>query len=294
MKQLFLKDTADTFKVYIYENNRIATPQSAQISVYRPSGTALINSASMTIGADGLLSYAFLASDNAETGPDYKAVIAYALNGAVVSAVFFYDVVVSRPGIVITDEDLLSELPQLKDSGWRVFGSAESGTSAAITDTELKRYADDYFVGGLAYSAGKDETRAITSFNSSTGTVTTTPFSSAITAGEKYILTRSFGREITRAFEKIEEMLVQIGRRIDLVIDPYDMRGLHIYSSVAEVCKGFISERDNLWWELWKEYEKKAVETFKKMNFKYDSSGDGFIAPSERATSAQPARTGRG
>ncbi|MBI5970866.1 MAG: hypothetical protein HY884_06900 [Deltaproteobacteria bacterium] len=293
MKQLFLKDTADTFKVYIYENNRIAVPASATITVYKPAGTALINGSPMTIGADGLLSYTLSASDNVETGSDYKASIAYSLNGGVAGAVFFYDVVVSRPGIVITDDDLLSELPQLKDNGWRVCGSAEGGTSSAVTDAELKRYADDYFTGGLAYSAGKDETREITGFVSSTGTCTTTPFSSAITAGEKYTLTRSFGREIGRAFEKIEEMLKGTGRRIDLVIDPYDLRGLHIYSSVAEVCKGFISEKDNLWWGLWKEYGEKAAETFEKMNFKYDSSGDGFINSSERGA-AEPARTGRG
>ncbi len=294
MKQIFLKDTADTFKAYIYENNRIAVPQSAQISIYKPAGTALITNAAMTIGADGLLSYALSAGDNAQLGSDYKAVIAYTLNGAAFCSVFFYDVVISRPGIVITDEDLLSELPQIKDNGWRVFGSADGGSSSTITDPELKRYADDYFTGGLAHSTDKDETRVITGFVASTGTCTTTPFSSAITLGERYILTRSFGREITRAFEKIEEMLEQTGRRIDLVIDPHVLRGLHIYGAVAEVCKGFTSERDNIWWELWKEYEKKAAETFERMNFKYDSSGDGFIDTSERASSAQPARTARG
>ena len=56
----------------------------------------------------------------------------------------------SRLGKVITDDDLTAELPQLRDSGWSVAGVAEGGSGTAIVDSELKRYCEDYFTGGLA------------------------------------------------------------------------------------------------------------------------------------------------
>ena len=46
----------------------------------------------------------------------------------------------------------MNELPQLKDNGWRVHGTADSGSTTTLIDAELKRYEDDYFTGGLAYS----------------------------------------------------------------------------------------------------------------------------------------------
>lgn len=293
MKQQFLKDTADTFKTYFYENNRKAVPTSASITVYRPSSdTRLVDNASMSIASDGLLSYSLSAADNSRTGLDYKVAVSYVLNSKTCYATFFYDVVNSRLVKVITDADLAAELPQIKDSAWRVRGAAESGSSTAIVDTELKRHEDDFFTGGTAYSVSKEETREVTGFASSTGTVTTTPFSSVIAAGESYVLTRSFSKEIQRAFEKLEERIERLGKRPHLVLDPYDLREAHIYYSVAEVCKGLVTGEDNMWWHLWKEYERKSEEAFGNIHFKYDYSDDGYIASGE-TFGAKTFRAGR-
>lgn len=282
MKQQFLINTQDSFQTYIYENNRKIIPASALATIYKPGGNAkLVDGLPMAIGADGLLSYELSASDNASVGVNYKAVIAYVYNSKTYYATLFYDVVRSRLQKVITDEDIINELPQLRDNGWKVSGTAESGTDSTIVDTELKRYEDDYFTGGTAYSTDKDEKREVTGFASSTGTVTVSAFSSAVAAGEKYILTRSFSKEIQRAFEKIEEKFVRLGKRPHLVLDPYDLREAHIYYSVAEACKGFVTESENIWWQLWKEYEKKAEDTFGSLELKYDFSNDGYIAGGE-------------
>ena len=282
MKQQFLKNTPDTFQTYIYENNRKIVPSSALLTVYRPGGDAiLVNGGAMAVGADGLLSYSLSASDNASIGVNYKAVVSYVYNAKTYYATLFYDVVNAKLSKVVTDEDAITELPQLKDNSWTVRGTAKSGTATTIVDPDLTRYEDGYFTGGVAYSASKDEKREITGFASSTGTVTTEAFSSTISAGEKYILARSFSREIQRAFEKIEEKLVRLGKRPELVLDPYDLREAHIYFSVAEACKGLITGNNTFWWEMWKEYEKKAEEAFAEINFKYDSSSDGYISGAE-------------
>ncbi|MBI5560559.1 MAG: hypothetical protein HY883_04735 [Deltaproteobacteria bacterium] len=294
MKQAFLEDTAETFKTYVYENNRKLVPTSATITVYKPGSTEkLIDGAAMTIGSDGLLSYALTAAHNDIADENYKAMISYVYNAATYYLTLFYDVVNSKLVKVITDDDITAELPQLKDNNWRVHGTADSGSTTTIADAELKRYEDDYFTGGTAYSLAKDETREITDFDSATGTVTTTAFSSAIAAGEKYILTRSYSKEIQRAFEKIEEMLNRTGKRPHLILDPYDLREVHIYYSVAEVCKGLVTGNKTLWWELWQEYDGKARAVFDGINFKYDASNDGYIADSEESGRLTTLRSGR-
>ena len=282
MREQFLADTVETFQTYVYENNRKVVPTSATITVYKPGSTdKLIDAAAMTVGSDGLLSYGLTTTHNDIVDENYKAVISYIYSAITYSVTLFYDVVNSKLVKVITDEDLINELPQLKESGWRVHGTADSGSTTTLVDAELKRYEDDYFTGGRAYSLTKDETRDITDFVSSIGTLTTAAFSSAI-ATDKYILTRSFTKEIQRAFEKIEERLKQKGRRAHLILDPYDLREVHIYFATAEVCKGFTKDgAQSFWWELWKDYEAKVNATLEALNFKYDTSGDGLITGRE-------------
>ena len=281
MRQQFLVAIAGTFETYVFENNRKAVPASATLTVYEPgSTTKLIDAAAMTVAADGLLSYALTATHNEDAGENYKAVIAYVVSGTTYYSTLFYDVVNSKLNKVITDEDIVNELPQLKDNGWKVRGTAESGATTTIVDAELKRYEDDYFTGGFAYSLDKDEEREITDFVSATGTVTTAAFSTAVTT-DRYILTRSFSKEIQRAFEKLEDLLRRSGRRPQLILDPNDLREVHIIQSVAEVCKGLAKEENSVWWALWQEYDKRAYAIFKSLNLKYDESGDGVISGGE-------------
>ncbi|MFZ3073279.1 MAG: hypothetical protein WA162_08550 [Thermodesulfobacteriota bacterium] len=296
MRQQFLADITDTFRTYVYENNRKIVPTSAALTVYKPGSTEkLIDAQVMTIGSDGLLSYGLTAAHNDIASENYKAVISYVHNAVTYSITLFYDVVNSKLVKVITDEDLINELPQLKDNGWRVHGTADSGSTTTIVDAELKRYEDDYFTGGLALSLTKDETREITDFVSSTGTITTTAFTGAI-ATDKYVLTRSFSKEIQRAFEKIDELLYRSGKRAHLILDPYDLREVHILYAVSEVCKGFANTggSDTFWRQMWKDYESKAYAIFKSLQFKYDASNDGYIAGSEEGKRFTSLKAGRG
>ncbi len=294
MKQQFRVNTAETFRTYVFENNRRAVPVTAAITIYRPgSSNKLVDNASMSIAADGLLSYSLSSADNSETGSSYKAEITYQLGTETFYATLFYDVVMSKLIKVIVDEDIINELPQLKDNGWRESGTASGGSASTILDTELSRYADDYFTGGLAVSLDKGESREVITFVSATGTVTTSPFSSPVLAGEKYFLRRSFAREIQRAFEKIEEKIIRLGKRPELILDPVDIREVHIYYSVAEVCKGLVTDRETFWWDIWKDYERRADEAFASLRFKYDSTGDGYISGAESDTRTHVSRTVR-
>jgi len=283
MKQQFLEDIAGTFQTYVYEDNQAIVPTSATLTVYNPaSEVKLIDAQTMNISSAGLLSYNLTTTHNATADENYKAVISYIYDGNTYFLTLFYDVVKTILTKIIRDDDLIAELPQIRDQGWRTHGVADSGSATTIVDDELKRYEDDYWTGGVAYSVLKTETRIITDFVSASGTVTTKAFSGAISASEKYILTRSITREIQRAFEKIEEKLRQKGRRPHLILDPNDLREVHIFFSVTEICKGFMREgTDSFWWELWKDYEKKAENSFNSLILKYDSDEDNIIDDAE-------------
>ncbi len=296
MRMQVIVDAADTFKTYVYDNNLKIVPTSATLTVYKPGeSTKLINAVAMTVGGDGLLSYALTATHNDVAGENYKAVVAYVVSTVTYYITLFYDVVNSKLTKIITDEDIINELPQLRDNGWRVHGTADSGDITHIVDGELKRYEDDYFTGGTAHSLTKNEIQTITDFVSSTGTVTTVAFSGAI-ATDKYILTRAYTREIQRAFEKIDELITRSGKRAHLILDPYDLREVHICYSVAEICKGLTGAggTDTFWWQMWKDYEAKAYAIFKSINFKYDESKDGLLSDAEKNKRFSTKTSGRG
>ena len=293
MRQQFLVDIADTFKTYVFENNRKLNPTSAALTVYEPGGdTKLIDAAAMTVAADGLLSYSLTTTHNTDADENYKAVVAYVVSTVTYYLTLYYDVVNSKLLKVIVDDDIINELPQLRTRREVVHGTAESGSVTTIVDTELKQYEDDYFTGGLATNLTNDETREITDFVSSSGTATIST-ATATASGHKYVLQRSYTREIQRAFEKIEDLLHREGRRAHLILDPYDLREVHILFSVAEVCKGFMTETDNMWSFFWQEYDKRAYAVFKNLNLKYDDSDDGVIAAAEEGK-RMTKRIGRG
>lgn len=294
MKQQFLAETGDTFRTYIYDSNLKVVPSSAFIRITKPGGVELVSRTAMSIEADGLLSFELSSSGNAVPALDYKAEIEYVHDSKTHYAVLFYDVVRSRLTKVITDEDIFSELPQLRDKGWSVSGTAEDGSTTAIIDSRLKRYADGYFTGGIAACPAKNESRQVLDFSASTGTITVEAFSTPVEAGDKYVLSRSFSREIQRAFEKLEDSLKRLGKRPHLVLDSYDLREAHIFLSVAEACKGLSSEDKGIWWELWKEYESKAVQAYSGLRLKYDYSDDGTITGAEGELTFGSLKAGRG
>ena len=281
-KQKFKINTAETFKLRIYKDNRKIVPTSATMTVYKPGGsTELLTDVNMSVASDGLLTYDLTAENNDTLNSNYQTEVSYVFEGGTFPATVFYDVVNVKLHKVITDQDIVNELPKLKENGWRQLGTADAGSSqTAFTDSDLKRFENDYFTGGLAHSLDKDETREITDFVQSTGAITTTAFS-AVISGDKYVLTQPYTNEIQRAFEKLEDRLNRMDKAAHLVLDPYDLREAHIYQTVADICRALATDETAIWWALKEEYEMKVNQFFKNTKFKYDFSEDGFISGSE-------------
>jgi len=294
MKQEFLADETSTFKHYIYQNNAKAVPSAATMDVYKPGNTTkYIDGVTMDIAADGLLSYGLSADNNDVADENYKVVISYTLGGVVYKENVYYDVVLSILSMVIIDDDLLRELPQLQGQGRSHSGTSTAGSTTTMTDLELQKYPDDFWNGGTAYSATQDEEREITNFVSSTGVVTFDAFP-ADAATDEYILRRSYLREIERAFDKIKSRIIAMGKRPFLVLDPNDLYEVHVMLAVAEVCKGLATDRDSFHKELQLEYEEKYAELWKDLNFKYDFSEDSYLSGAEESAGNEAVRLVRG
>lgn len=294
-KQEILVGVTGTFQTFISEDNIDIVPTSATITIYNPNAsTELVSAQAMTVGSDGLLSYALTADNNELIDENYQAVIIYILNGNTeYLAPVFYDVVNSILTSVITDDDVVKELPQITEKGYKEFGTSTSGSTTTIVHGDLKRFPDDYFKGGLAESFTQGEKRNITNFVQSTGTVTTEAFTASAST-DKYMLTRSYTREIDRALDKIRDRIQQKGQYHALIIDSADLKELHLMFTVAEICKSFVVSVDDVWDMFRKDYQKRADEMFRDFKFKYDVDEDGFIGSGEEDEDYTSLRSTRG
>ena len=282
MKQQFLEDLADTFYQDVYLNNRQIVPSSATITIYKPgSSEKLVDGEAMSVAGSGRLSYSLTTTHTETADLNYKVEISYVYGSITYPIVVFFDVVKVRLNKVITDQDLVDELPQLKENGWKVHGQADSGSTTTLVDADLTRYPDDYFTGGLAHSIDRDETREIEDFVSATGTVTVTAYSGAI-ATDKYILTQPYTREINRAFDELWADLEKEGLKPHLILDSHDLKSAHIPYTIRNICRGLSRDGEGtFWWEMWQDYKKTAYHAFKALNFKYDDDEDGYIVGTE-------------
>jgi len=294
-RQKFIVDVASTFQLYVYEDGQKIVPSSATITINKPNTDEdLITAQAMSVGGDGLLSYALTSGNNDTVDLNYQAVVSYVVSGTTFTSKIYYDIVEQTLPTMVIDDDIVRELPQVGEKGYRVHGTATSGSTTTIVDVEgLDRFANDYFTGGLAVNLDTDETRQITDFVSSTGTVTTSAFSGAISTNP-YMLIRSYTREIEQALIKLKSKISIIGHNPEQYLDGDDLFLVHLYMAVAEVCKSFTTDSETYWWDLWKDYEKKADTLFDNCEFDYDESNDGIISGGEEGVSIRNRTIGRG
>jgi hypothetical protein len=294
MNQAFLIDRASTFSTYVYEDNQIIIPDSATITIRKPNTTVeLITAQAMTVEADGELTFALTAGNNDTADMSYQATVSYVVGSVTEDVIVYYDIVRSKLRQVITNDDIRRELPSIKGKEWKALGTVISGSTTTIVDLNLSHYEDDYFTGGIATNLTNNETRKITDFASSTGTVTTDTFTTTNGANEKYVLQRAFTDEIDNAWEKLISMLRESGKFHNLILDSQDLRQVHILLTCAGIARGFSNDQDEYWFAREEKYEKQFQERYKSLNLKYDASDDGVTSSGEELDKIHNARTRR-
>ncbi len=292
MKQQFLKGKTDTIRLTIYADNRPIVPSSGTITLYRPSGgTALQAATAVSVNATtGEMTYSLTTTHTATKDLNYKAEWSYVVSGVTYYANTLFDVVVSILHIPVTDDDLFNELDALRKQQKQVAGTASAGAAATITDTaKLLAYPNDYWTGGVVEilsGTGIGQQRDITDFVQSTGVLSVSPnWTTNPDNTSQYRVIKPYTDKITQAFEKIETMLYNKGKRHSLILESSQIKFPLIYLVTHNICLDLMEIPEDRWGTLASSYWNKFKDAYDGMAVEYDKDESGFIEGGEEEQS---------
>lgn len=287
MKQQFLKSKTGTIRLTAYSKNRALVPTSALITLYKNDGSSEIQAqASASVdGTTGEMTYSLTTTHTATRGLNYKAVWEYVVSGVTYYETQLFDVVNSILSIPITDEDVLNEMPSLKNANFQQTGTATAGAAGSLTDTARRKEADDYWKGGtieIVSGTGDAQMRDITGNTQSSGVVTVSPnWETTPDTTSVYRIVKSYSAVIEQSFEKIEQMLYNKGKRDALIMEASQIRVPLIYLTIHAIATDLFSEQNDRWDLLRQEYGKKFEEAFTTLALDYDADESGGVQGDE-------------
>ena len=287
MKQQVLYQKTDTLRLTIYSGNRASIPSSALITLYKTDGnTVLQTQTSASVNSTtGEMTYSLTTTHTATLGLNYKAVWQYVISGTTYYETQLFDVVRSILSIPITDDDLYAELPSLRKANVQDTGTVISATTNTIVDTKKRKESDDYWKGGIIETlsgTGSGQTRDITGFTQSTGTVSVSPnWATTPDSTTTYRIVKSWTTAIETGFEKIEQMLYNKGKRDALILEASQIKVPLVYLVIHTICIDLMTETDDKWDLLQKLYADKFEKSFTGLTLDYDEDESGGVQGQE-------------
>ena len=110
-----------------------------------------------------------------------------------------------------------------------------------------------------------------------TGVITVdTSFGSSITSASRFLARRTFQREIDRAWEDILAMVQTKGYRPALIMNSEDLRTVHLYWTLAKICRNLSKSTEDIWWERGKQFAEAFTTNMGFVEFRYDSNEDNW------------------
>lgn len=290
MKQQFIEDVTGTIRLTVYDTNRPVVPSSATITLTKPDGSSLQSAASVTIDSTtGEMTYSLTTTHTADRGLNYKAVWAYVSSGTTYYQTQLFDIVRSVLAVSITDVDLYNELETLREVNKQETGTATSATTSTLLDTANRKESDNFWKGGtleILSGTGSGQTRDITAFTQSTSTITVTPnFVTTPDTTSTYRVVRSFTTKINQAFNQIESMLYNKGRRHELILESSQIEVPLLYLTIHIICLDNRDEQGDKWDMLAKDYLAKFDTSFNTLKLDYDEDDSGTIQGEEQQSS---------
>lgn len=284
MKQELLKDKTGILRFTPYINNRAAVASSATVVLKRPDGSTLQASASASVDSTtGEITYSLSSSLTDTLGENYIAEWTYVVSGNSYYYTLLYDVVLHKISLTVVDDDLIAEQADLLDKSESYNGIVDSSSNTTLVDDELKSYADDYWNNGRAEvvntSTGAKQTRIISDFAASSGTVTiSVPWSTNPDTTYGYVLRRGFSTKIEKAFSEIMDGIRAKGFRPALILESTDLHTPVVKKALAMICKDLMKEDGDRWHTLYKIYSEEFIQAMNNVVLQYDRDEGGNIA----------------
>lgn len=300
MKQQFLKDKSGTLRLTVYNRNRALIPSSALVTLYKSDGNNELQSqASASVDATtGEMTYSLASTHTVNLGLNFKAVWEYVVDGVTYYETQLFDVVRSILSIPITDDDLYKELPSLRKDNEQQSGTATAGSASSLTDTVKRKEVDDYWKGGtieILSGTGSGQTRNITGNTQSTGVININPdWATNPSTDSVYRIIKSFTAFIESAFEKVEQLLYDKGKRDALILESSQVRIPLVYLTIHSIAIDLRDQSDDKWDLIAKDYLAKFKESFSTLRIDYDEDESGGVQGEEEQQNVGEIKVSRG
>lgn len=287
MKQQFLKGIGGTIRLTTYDKNRNLVPTAALITIYKNDGSSILQAqTTATINSTtGEMTYIISPTVAINNDINYKAVWQYTVAGQDYYETQLFDVVKSILSIPITDDDLFNELPSLRKTNFQATGTATAGAAGSLTDTKMRKESDDNWKGGvieIISGTGVGQTRDITGSTQSTGVITVSPnFTTTPDSTSVYRVVKSFTTTIQQAFEKIEQILYNKGKRDALILESSQIRVPLIFLTIQMIAVDLREEKDDRWALIADDYQKFFDTAFSSLALDYDEDESGGVQGEE-------------
>lgn len=288
MKQELLKDQSGTLYFTPYVDNLASVASSATVTVQKPDDTDVVTSQSCTINSTtGEISYTLTSGNLNELGENWKADFTYTIGGVTYYQTILFDVVLHKLAITVVDSDIYKEQSEFREKGESVTGTVTSATSTTLVDNNLKVYLDNHWNGSEVTaqnpSTGAEQTRQVTDFAQSTGTLTVSPaWTSTPDSTYQYIIRRGYQKKIETAFEEMMFDIRSKGYRPALILESSELHVPNVKKTLALICRDMIQAPEDKYDMLAKHYEEQYKGYMDRLVLQYDTDESGTIEGSER------------
>lgn len=287
-----VEESSYTFSFERIESNATKELTSATLRILSAGGAVYQAAVAMTVSANIATKAINFATNPTglayAIGRDWQAEFSLTYADATTEKIVrFFDIVRYLFVNLVTDLLVIDENKFLEDGIQAQAGRASSGSTSTLVDVNRVE-ANDFWNGGKLIilpilDTGKVSEHKITAFVKSTGTITFTPVSEAVTT-ESYTIRKSYQTSITTAGDIVREDMLSQSKRAYLMVDSTQLNRLILYKFMERYFQQVRKAKDDEYDLQFQYYGAKYKELFQAIPLTYDLNEDGKIGADEIAS----------
>jgi hypothetical protein len=260
-------------------------PSSCVLNIYEEDGTQLLINETITPGSDGTCTYTVESDITDELSEHNQARWTVVISGKTYVYTTMFDVVLSIIRNELLDQDLFDECSALEKFNYCRSGTVDSGGTTYMIDNELMNHAENIYKGGLLEfvdGTNENNSRIVTAYDSSDGKLTwATALSAIVDTTTKYVLKKTFQRQINVAWDELLNYIDNQGFRPALICNSERLKTPHKYFTLAKICYGLMKDVNDSWMVLAEKYEEKGYSLLAGLKFREMTDDENETANTE-------------